>query len=377
MKNCDCQPPTADRRLPTACCLLAPLSWIYGAAITLRNKCYDWHIFRSTAFPVPVITVGNLTVGGTGKTPHTELLVELLRDERQPAVLSRGYKRRTKGFHYVETFSTVTAVGDEPLQLKQKFPALTVAVDADRVRGIRRLLAAAEPPDVIILDDAFQHRRVRPSLSLLLIDYHRPLHRDHLLPWGRLRDQRSQLRRADIVCITKCPAHLTLEEQQEIAAHFPAHLHPQLFFTTFAYGAPQQVMENEEWKVESGEWRQAHSGHCPSSIFHFPFSILLTGIANPAPLVQYLTEQRCPPLQHLAFRDHHTFTAADVRKINTAARRYPDAPVFTTEKDAVRLRETAGLSDEVKQRLFFLPVTVRFLAGQQIFKEKVETLLNC
>jgi tetraacyldisaccharide 4'-kinase len=341
---------------------LAPLSWIYGLVITLRNKCYDWHIFRSTAFPLPVIAVGNITAGGTGKTPHTELLVTLLRSERLPAVLSRGYRRRTKGFRYVETTDTAAVAGDEPLQLKQKFPALTVAVDADRANGIRQLMAAAEPPDVIILDDAFQHRRVRPSLSLLLVDYHRPLHRDHLLPWGRLRDRRNQLRRADIVCITKCPPHLPPEKQQEMAAHFPARLQSQLFFTTFAYGMPQPVF----------------SFRLPAPVPLPPSPcILLTGIAQPAPLVQYLQEQLRPPLQHLAFRDHHIFTAASVRKINAAARRYPDAPVFTTEKDAVRLRETAGLTDEIKQRLFFLPVTVHFLTeentqtpGQQLEKQE-------
>jgi tetraacyldisaccharide 4'-kinase len=350
------------------------LSLIYGLVITLRNKCYDWHIFRSTAFPLPVIAVGNITAGGTGKTPHTELLVTLLRDYRQPAVLSRGYRRRTKGFRYVEITDTVATAGDEPLQLKQKFPTLTVAVDADRIHGIRQLMAAAEPPDIIILDDAFQHRRVCPSLSLLLIDYHRPLHRDHLLPWGRLRDRRNQLRRADIVCITKCPPHLPPGKQQEIMAHLPAYLHPRLFFTTFAYGAPQLV-ESGEWRVENGDKRMVASAHSPLSTLHSPFKnhsplstlhspLLLTGIAHPAPLVQYLQEQRCPPLQHLVFRDHHVFTAADVRKINAAARRYPDVPIFTTEKDAVRLRETAGLSDDVKQRLFFLPVTVHFLTEE-------------
>jgi tetraacyldisaccharide 4'-kinase len=292
--------------------------------------------------------VGNITVGGTGKTPHTELLVTLLRDEWQPAVLSRGYRRQTKGFRYVEATDTAAAAGDEPLQLKQKFPALTVAVDADRVHGIRRLMSEREQLDVIILDDAFQHRRVRPALSLLLIDYHRPPHRDHLLPRGRLRDRRNQLRRADIVCITKCPAHLTPEKQEALAGHLPPHLRRQLFFTTYAYGVPQPVF--------AGEQRPCPPAPC----------ILLTGIAHPAPLAQYLQEQLCPPLQRLVFRDHHAFTAADARKITAAALRYPAAPILTTEKDAVRLRETPGLPDEVKQRLFFLPITVRFLPEESV-----------
>jgi tetraacyldisaccharide 4'-kinase len=327
--------------------LLAPLALAYGAVITLRNICYDRRIFRSTAFPLPVIAVGNITVGGAGKTPHTELLVTLLRDELHPAVLSRGYRRRTKGFRYVETTDTTAAAGDEPLQIKRKFPAVTVAVDANRTRGIGRLTAGVEKPDVIILDDAFQHRRVRPSLSLLLIDYNRPVHRDCLLPAGRLRDRRNQLRRADMVCITKCPAHLTPAGQKDFARNIPLRPRQRLFFTTLAYGAPQPVFT-------SGAARPCPPAPC----------ILLTGIASPAPLVRYLEAQEHPPLQHLRFRDHHAFTAADARKINAAAHNHPAAPVLTTEKDAMRLRETPGLTDAVKQRLFYLPVTVQFLAEE-------------
>jgi tetraacyldisaccharide-1-P 4'-kinase len=287
-------------------------------------------------------------------------------------------------------------------------------------------MAGADKPEVVILDDAFQHRRVRPSLSLLLIDYRRPLHRDHLLPWGRLRDTRSQLRRADIIIITKCPACLTPEKQQEIAQHLPERLRRQLFFTTFAYGAPQPVFSIQS-AVGSGQsavavgssgqpavssrqsavavgskqptvGSQQQSGSSNYTAGDSPlltatadcdcncdcllqlptatadcdcqlptataYCILLTGIAHPAPLVQYLQEQLRPPIQRLHFSDHHLFTPSDVRKINAAARRHPDAPLFTTEKDAMRLRETAGLAEDVKQRLFFLPVTVRFLTDE-------------
>jgi tetraacyldisaccharide 4'-kinase len=328
--------------------LLGPLSLLYGAAVTLRNKCYDLRIFRSTSFPLPVLAVGNITVGGAGKTPHTELLVALLKEEFRVAVLSRGYKRRTKGFRYVETTGAAADNGDEPLQIKQKFPSVTVAVDANRVNGIKRLRAEVENLGAVVLDDAFQHRRVRPSLSLLLIDYNRPVHRDHLLPLGRLRDRRNQLRRADIICVTKCPAQLPPEAQQGFAKNIRRLPHQLLFFTTFAYGAPQPV------------FAAGAAVPCPPAA-----CLLVTGIASPAPLAQYLREQPYDLLQHLAFRDHHAFTAADAGKINAAARRHPAAPVFTTEKDAVRLRETPGLEEEVKQRLFYLPVTVQFLTEER------------
>jgi tetraacyldisaccharide 4'-kinase len=331
--------------------LLGPATLLYGLIITLRNKFYDWHIFRSTEFPLPVIGVGNLTVGGTGKTPHTEMILSMLKDEMSTAVLSRGYMRKTKGFRYVEVTDTPDGVGDEPLQIKQKFPEVTVAVDANRTAGIRRLMCDAETLNAVILDDAFQHRQVRPALSMLLIDYNRPIGKDCLLPLGRLRDRKNQLHRADLVFITKCPPQLTPIEQRIIVKNMRLYPYQQLYLTTFAYAAPQAVFEEQE-QPSSGE------------------NILLTGIASPAPLVAYLTETYGAPVEHLAFSDHHAFTPQDVRKINEAAQRHPEARILTTEKDATRLRVTKGLSNEVQARLFYLPVTVHFLAenGEEKFR---------
>ncbi len=326
--------------------LLGPLAFIYGIVVTVRNKLYDWHVLPSVEFPLPVISVGNITVGGTGKTPHTELLVTILKDEMTTAVLSRGYKRKTKGFRYVETTDVPTAVGDEPLQMKQKFPDVTVAVEADRAKGIRRLMSDAEKLNVVILDDAFQHRRVHPSLSMLLIDYNRPVQSDYLLPLGRLRDRRNQLHRADIVFITKCPEKLTPIEQRILAKNMNLYPYQQLYLTNFAYGAPQAVFPNVAAGGVGGGVQL----------------ILLTGIANPVPLVEYVTKQYAAPVAHLSFPDHHAFTAADVQKINDVAQKNPTASIYTTEKDAVRLRETQGLSDETRSRLFYIPVTVQFLA---------------
>ncbi len=333
---------------------LGPLTLLYGLAVTVRNKFYDWHIFRSAEFPLPVIGVGNITVGGTGKTPHTELLVSILKDELCVAVLSRGYTRKTRGFRYVAATDSATAVGDEPLQIKHKFPGVMVAVDANRIQGIKRLLADEQALNVVVLDDAFQYRKVRPSLSMLLIDYHRPVSRDCLLPLGRLRDRKNQIRRADMVFITKCPPVLTPIEQRILSKSMRLYPYQQLYLTTFDYGLPAPVFP-ERYTEER----------------IFKGNILLTGVANPQPLADYLKGKGNEPKAHLAFADHHLFTAADARKINELAQAYRDAQLLTTEKDAMRLRETEGLSDAVKERLFYIPITVKFLAenGEEKFRK--------
>ncbi|MDR1680351.1 MAG: tetraacyldisaccharide 4'-kinase [Prevotellaceae bacterium] len=340
--------------------LLAPAAALYGIIIAVRNKCYDWGICAATDFPIPVITVGNITVGGTGKTPHTEKLVTLLRNERRTAVLSRGYKRTTKGFRYVSPDDTTQTAGDEPLQIKRKFPDIPVAVDRQRVNGIRQLMAG-DGVELVILDDAFQHRAVRPAVSVLLMDYNRPVRTDCLLPLGRLRDSKSQIARADVVIITKCPPEMTPIAQRIVTRDLALFPYQSLFFTTFAYGEAVPVfMEDSD----------------PAAVPSLPDAgacLLLTGIANPAPLAAYLTKTGRPPAVHLAFADHRSFTKRDVRRINDAALRHPRHPVFTTEKDALRLRETAGLSDDVRQRLYYLPVAVRFLPEdkEMLFKKEL------
>jgi tetraacyldisaccharide 4'-kinase len=319
------------------------LSVLYATVVGVRNKCYDWRLCKSVEFRLPVIAVGNITVGGTGKTPHTEWLASLLQTTTEVAVLSRGYKRKTKGFRYVETTDTVQQAGDEPLQMKRKNPALTVAVDADRVEGIRRLQKDFPQLGMVILDDAFQHRRVRPALSILLVDYNRPLHTDHCLPYGRLRDNVSQKRRADVVIVTKCPAKLQPIELRVASKNLDLYPYQQLYFTRFEYGAAKAVFDGNL---------------CPGA----PAKqvIALTGIANPATFIDYLQENY-QLAQHLNFPDHHFFTKRDVDEINVAAAACPEALLFTTEKDAQRLREVDGWNDEVKKRLFYIPVTVSFL----------------
>ncbi len=190
---------------------LYPVSWLYGAVVIIRNKLFDWGLFRSKSFDVPVICVGNLSVGGTGKTPHTEYLIKLLHDKYQVAVLSRGYKRRTQGYVLATPQSTARTIGDEPYQMYTKFPSVTLAVDENRCHGIEKLLALKKPAvDVVLLDDAFQHRYVKPGLSILLTDYHRLFCDDALLPAGRLREPVSGKNRAQIIIVTKCPQDILL-----------------------------------------------------------------------------------------------------------------------------------------------------------------------
>ncbi|KPL12396.1 MAG: tetraacyldisaccharide 4'-kinase, partial [Bacteroides sp. SM23_62] len=196
--------------------LLYPFSLLYGLAVSIRNKLYDYSVIKSHEFPIPIISVGNITVGGTGKTPHVEYLIELLKDEFNVAVLSRGYKRKTRHFIMAGSDSGVEDIGDEPVQIKQKFPDVHVAVDRKRVNGVEQLMAKIPDLDVVLLDDAYQHRRIKPGLSILLIDFNRPITKDRLLPAGRLREKAYEKRRGNIILVTKCPDRLKPIERQMI-----------------------------------------------------------------------------------------------------------------------------------------------------------------
>lgn len=331
--------------------LLTPIkilaAFVYGIAVRVRNKLYDWKIFHSTEFQIPVVVLGNITVGGTGKTPHTEMLVRLLRQHFNLAILSRGYKRKTKGFSYVEVSSKAYEVGDEPLQMKLKYPEITVAVDADRVEGISKLKQDTAM-DVVLLDDAFQHRRLKPSLSIVLVDYNRPIKGDKMIPWGNLRDTPSQLKRADIVIITKAPSNLNPLDLRLLEKDMSLYPYQQLYITTLAYGKPVAVFKNHVARMETNS----------SS------ALLVTGIANPKPLYEYISA-RVEQLGCIEFPDHHTFSKKDIQRIVREADGY--STVYTTEKDAVRLREADGLTDEVKAKLYYIPIEVEFICGKEKF----------
>ena len=341
--------------------LLYPLSLIYGIVVYVRNAFYDYNILKSTEFEIPVISIGNITVGGTGKTPHTEYLVELMQKHATVATLSRGYKRKTKGFLLVQAESETQNVGDEPLQIKRKYPDVTVAVDENRVHGINQLLKNKEQSlDVIFLDDAFQHRRVNPGINILLIDYNRPIDKDKLLPVGSLRERKYQQRRANVIIYTKCPDEITPITKRIIMKDVNLRPYQSLYFTTMKYDEPQAVFP------ELGK-------EIPSFKQHRVPSLMLTGIANPDQFRKYLSNTT-NLLAEITFPDHHEFIIKDWKLITEKYEscRIQKPFILTTEKDAMRLQNNNSLSDEIKSRLFFVPVKITFLESDgKSFNKKI------
>jgi len=293
--------------------LLWPFSPLYAAVVYLRNLCYDRGWCPSVAFETPVLCVGNLSVGGSGKTPMVEWLLSFYAGRRRVAVLSRGYRRSSRGFIQARADSTAADLGDEPLQLARKFPQAIVAVDANRVQGITRLLET-EAPELIILDDGFQHRRVRPKYNLLLTAWEALYPDQGYLPSGDLRDHKSQARRADLIIVTKCPEDPGPEERARLLGKLKPLPHQQVVFATLAYDLPRGA------NGQAVSWESLGSG---------PLT-LVTGIARPQPLLDFL-HQKGISFTHRRFPDHHSFTRAEIEAFNHSG------PVLTTEKDAVRL----------------------------------------
>ncbi|MBR6979694.1 MAG: tetraacyldisaccharide 4'-kinase [Prevotella sp.] len=333
---------------------LLPVSWLYGLGVAARNLLFDCGFLKSRSFDIPVICVGNLAVGGTGKTPHVEHLVRLLKDRCKVAVLSRGYKRRTTGFVLADDHSTALDIGDEPMQVHGKFSDIIVAVDEDRCEGIERLIDIGA--EVVLLDDAFQHRYVKPSLSILLIEHGR-MKGDRLMPAGRLREPLRGMRRADIVVVTKCPDHMLDGDYKEAERHL-LHRSPQatepsqkLFFSRMAYKSLEPVFPEK--------------GDTPSTINAGTHVLMVTGIANPAPLEEEV-RRHTSHLRHLAYGDHHAFSDSDIADINKTFAQLPEPRLLvTTEKDAARLRTTKGLSSEVAAHACLIPIQVELLRNEQ------------
>ena len=337
---------------------LLPLSWLYGLAVGVRNMLFDVGLFRSRAFEIPVIAVGNITVGGTGKTPHVEYLTDLLRKYCRVAVLSRGYKRKSKGFLKAAEGTTMTEIGDEPYQMRRKFPDVTVAVDKNRCHGIDVLTAEDKTLDVILLDDAFQHRYVKPGINILLVDYHRLIIYDKLLPAGRLREPLSGKSRADIVIVTKCPRNMKPMEYRVITKAMSLYPFQMLFFTSLEYGRLRPVFK------EGGARQGTCDPNDPEQLRQCHV-LLLTGIASPRQMIQDMTP-RVASLTPLTYRDHHAFTAKDIRAINQTLDDLPEPRIIiTTEKDTVRLEQTEGLSPEARACLYEQPVKPCFMQEQE------------
>ena len=338
---------------------LLPLSWIYGSVTGLRNRLFDIGILKSRAYKIPVIAVGNITVGGTGKTPHVEHLVRLLQDKIKVAVLSRGYKRKSKGYVLADSNTQVSDIGDEPYQMMLKYPNAYIAVDKNRRRGIERLTTdeASNDTDVILLDDAFQHRYVKPGVNILLVDYHRLIIYDKLLPAGRLREPLKGKNRADLVIVTKCPRELKPMEFRVITKAMDLYPYQHLFFTTLSYDELQPVFGNGAPAPLSGGL----------DVLKGQNVLLLSGIASPRQLEEDLKTLAAPAqLTPLVYPDHHSFRRKDVERINSTFAAMPSPKcIVTTEKDAARLTSVSGLSDEVRRNLYALPVRITFMQPEQ------------
>jgi tetraacyldisaccharide 4'-kinase len=341
---------------------LLPFSWLFGFVVYLRNQFYDLGFLKSTEFDVPVISIGNITVGGTGKTPHVEYLITQLKDKFNVVTLSRGYKRKTKGFRLAKIDSTVAEVGDEPLQIKKKFPEITVSVCENRVTGVENLLYSVneKTPDVILLDDAFQHRRIKPGINILLIDYNRQIKEDTLLPAGRLREGVAQTRRADIIIFTKCPAEVTPIMLRILQKDVQLKPYQKLYFTTFDYGKIKPgfsaVNINESFYSE-----KKHS------------ILIVSGVASPA-LIQNHLEKFSKNVEILSYPDHHNYTIDDIHSImrNFNQLKGEKKLIVTTEKDLMRFNEIKNLPGELENVLFYLPIKVQFLNGEEkMFNKKI------
>ena len=325
--------------------ILFPFSILYGLITSIRNFLFDKGILKSYSFDLPIIAVGNLSVGGTGKTPQIEYLIRLLSPNYKIATLSRGYKRKSEGFVLADENSDASILGDEPFQFYKKFPNIQVAVDADRRNGIEQLLKISQP-DIVLLDDAFQHRKVKAGLYVLLTAYGDLYSDDLILPAGNLRESRNGAERAKIIVVTKCPPNLSAKEQDRIQKKLKIDSDQKLCFTSIAY---DEFVFSEEKQLSVSEIKPVDK-------------LLLAGIAKPEPFFAYLQSENDVIL---TFPDHHHFTEKDIAEIKNKAQ---DKKIITTEKDFVRLR--GRLPDS---QLFYLPIKSHFISGGNDFDK---TILN-
>ncbi|WP_295178834.1 tetraacyldisaccharide 4'-kinase [uncultured Christiangramia sp.] len=321
--------------------LLLPFSVVYKTVTGVRNQLYDQGFFNSLKFDIPVIAVGNLNMGGTGKSPMIEYLIHLLSKDAKLATLSRGYKRESSGFQIVEINDTASKIGDEPLQFKNKFPEITVAVDVNRVEGINRLKKSGS--NLILLDDAFQHRKVKAGLYILLTSYTDLFTEDFVLPAGNLRESRKGASRANIVVVTKCPQNLDETKQAEIRLKIKAYFKGPVFFSSIIYS--EMIFAEKERKLLK-------------DIEQKDF-VLVTGIANPDPMISYLAEMNIE-LKHFKFSDHHNFSTDEIENLNTFE------SILTTEKDYMRLKST-----KLARKLYYLPIQTKIISDAEKFDELI------
>ena len=348
----------------------------YWVTLKVRHLIYNKGLKKVHTPSVPSICIGNITVGGTGKTPHTEMIIRTLTQHEEwagknIAVLSRGYKRKSKGFQLVPAGGTAKHFGDEPLQIKQKFPEITVAVDKSRIEGCGFLTDPAslktskkgrrcmhkdlQKADIIIFDDAFQHRAIKAGVNIVLVDYNRPIFKDSLMPIGKLRDLPERIKAADIVIVSKCPKYMEEEEKPVWRKRLKLTENQHLFFTYISYDTPCAVFPEGD----------------PHYIYA-PKLILFSGIANDTPLRRHLSDSY-QIVKHFNFPDHHKFSRSDINSIRNAAEAYPTSVVMTTEKDCQRVRDSKTVPESLKKRLFYTPIKTEFVSQEE--KEQFTTTL--
>lgn len=324
--------------------LYAPLSWLYAFCIGIRHLLYDGHILPSSSVELPTICVGNLAVGGTGKTPHIEYLIRLLSPRYKIAVLSRGYKRRTRGFVLADAFSTAKTIGDESMQIYSKFPSVTVAVCENRVQGVRLLQQCVPDLDLVLLDDAYQHRAIQCGFYILLTPYNQLYIDDHMLPWGRLRDLPERSLRANAIVVTHCPPGMQPIDRRVISNRLHLPTYQQLYFSRLSY----------------------------SPIKREGRPLVVTGIARTDYLMEHIRTQY-PDAELMAFADHHLFTSSDVSRILRRASRFDF--VLTTEKDYQRLNQTS-IVKALGNRLEVLPIRVQLVRSKATLEEQIENYIK-
>lgn len=332
-------------------------SQLYTLTVAARNSLYDAGIFRSRTFSLPVICIGNITAGGTGKTPHVIYLADKLSAVMEVAVLSRGYLRKSNGFRPVTGADRVSDTGDEPLQMAHSLKQARVFVDRDRVNGVIEIMRTFPSVEAVILDDGFQHRALRAGLNILLTDWNRLMTRDRMLPLGRLRESLDGMRRADIIIVTKAPPGITPGEMESVRSELrEAGAGQGIWFTALAYEMPVPLFFGTPMRgITAGTT-----------------VLLVTGIAEPGPLAAYLTDISARVIP-LSFPDHHQYTEADIEKITATfdAISEPDKIIITTTKDGVRLKEIINIADHVRKSFHYLPVTVQFIENEDEFLTKV------
>jgi tetraacyldisaccharide 4'-kinase len=339
--------------------LLFPVSLIYGGIVWLRNWLFDKNVFKSASFNFPIICIGNIATGGTGKTPMTEYLIRLLQHQYKTATLSRGYKRKTKGFAIANANTTALEIGDEPMQFHNKFPDVTVAVGEERLVAIPQLLHDRPQTQLILLDDAFQHRSVKAGLNIILTAYNNLFTRDLMLPAGDLRDVKASMHRADIIVVTKCKTALNADEKTAIIKEIKPLPHQTIFFTEISYTAPYHLFNNSNVNIAA-----------ETNV------LLVCGIANPKPLKDYLAA-KMNTYDLLRYPDHHIFNSDDLADIKKQFEKIKSSNriILTTEKDAVRL---VKFEQELKDYpVFVLPIEHRFLFEEgALFHKKIISFIN-